>query len=339
MARAVQITRRDDRRGRRGRTVVWGGGALLVSLLTLPASAQAASPLNVPEAPVEPVATVTKVAAPIVAVKAAAAPVATVKAVASAPAAPTSTTTPAAPAKPAARPTTTAKPAAVRGNALPAPSSGEASPPKSAVPVKVEVPAVPPVPGLPPVPAAPKTVPLAPVPALPVPAQPASQPATHDPGAAPRSGSATGGSPAGVAAASTPPSSWHRTNEGAHAPGTGGSIARAASVGITAAAASGKRVNSRRMAAPTHAAVSGRPFALVDAPAAAGSTGGPGISPDVDPFGPATISTAEAGLLATILLIAGGALLIALMCCDAVGVGPRHEYLRRRAGRWRLPWH
>ena len=134
------------------------------------------------------------------------------------------------------------------------------------------------------------------------------------------------------------PSSRYRTNAGAHAPGTGGAIARAASVGGGGAAAAGRHANSRRVAAPTHAAVSGRPFALVDAPAAAGSTGGSGISPDVDPFGPATLSTAGAGLLATILLIAGGALLIALMCFDAVGVGPRHEYLRGRAGRWRLPW-
>ena len=41
--------------------------------------------------------------------------------------------------------------------------------------------------------------------------------------------------------------------------------------------------------------------------------------PDVHPFGPGTFDAADAGLLATILLIAGGGLLIALMCFDAVG--------------------
>ena len=60
--------------------------------------------------------------------------------------------------------------------------------------------------------------------------------------------------------------------------------------------------------------------------------------PDVHPFGPGTFGSAGAGLLATILLIAGGALLIALMCFDGVGAGPRQAYLRRHSSRWRLPW-
>jgi hypothetical protein len=44
------------------------------------------------------------------------------------------------------------------------------------------------------------------------------------------------------------------------------------------------------------------------------------------------------GGLAWWLLLCVGALLIALLCVDAVGVGPRHDYLRRRQGRTsRLP--
>jgi hypothetical protein len=43
-------------------------------------------------------------------------------------------------------------------------------------------------------------------------------------------------------------------------------------------------------------------------------------------------------MFATIVLLVGGALVIALLFLDAVGVGPRHDYLRRRMGGWRLPW-
>ncbi len=43
-------------------------------------------------------------------------------------------------------------------------------------------------------------------------------------------------------------------------------------------------------------------------------------------------------MLATMILVGTGALLIALMCLDAIGIGPRHDYLRRRTGGWRLPW-
>jgi hypothetical protein len=44
------------------------------------------------------------------------------------------------------------------------------------------------------------------------------------------------------------------------------------------------------------------------------------------------------GGLAWWLLLCVGALLIMLLCVDAAGVGPRHDYLRRRQGRtWRLP--
>jgi hypothetical protein len=46
-----------------------------------------------------------------------------------------------------------------------------------------------------------------------------------------------------------------------------------------------------------------------------------------------------AGTLVTLMVLFGGALLIALMCADALGVGPRHEYLRRHVihHRW-PPW-
>jgi hypothetical protein len=43
-------------------------------------------------------------------------------------------------------------------------------------------------------------------------------------------------------------------------------------------------------------------------------------------------------MLATMVLVATGALLIALMRLDAIGVGPRHDHLRRPSGGWRLPW-
>jgi hypothetical protein len=46
-----------------------------------------------------------------------------------------------------------------------------------------------------------------------------------------------------------------------------------------------------------------------------------------------------ADTLVTLMVLLGGALLIALMCADALGVGPRHDYLRRHVihHRW-PPW-
>lgn len=44
-----------------------------------------------------------------------------------------------------------------------------------------------------------------------------------------------------------------------------------------------------------------------------------------------------AGTLVTLILLLGGALLIALMCADAVGTGPRHDYLRRQVAHHRWP--
>lgn len=44
------------------------------------------------------------------------------------------------------------------------------------------------------------------------------------------------------------------------------------------------------------------------------------------------------GLLVWLLALLLGALLIALTCADAVGIGARHEFLRRGRGRsWKLP--
>jgi hypothetical protein len=63
-----------------------------------------------------------------------------------------------------------------------------------------------------------------------------------------------------------------------------------------------------------------------------------GAAPILRPFGPGGLGAARAGMFTTIVLLAGGALLIALLFLDAVGVGPRHNYLRRRMGGWRLPW-
>jgi hypothetical protein len=79
-------------------------------------------------------------------------------------------------------------------------------------------------------------------------------------------------------------------------------------------------------------------FALRAVPAAAPAATAGGAAPILRPFGPAARGAAPSGMFATIALLAGSALLIALLFLDAVGVGPRHDYLRRRMGGWRLPW-
>jgi hypothetical protein len=44
-----------------------------------------------------------------------------------------------------------------------------------------------------------------------------------------------------------------------------------------------------------------------------------------------------AGTLVTLMVLLGGAVLIALMCADALGAGPRHGYLRRHVVHHRWP--
>jgi hypothetical protein len=59
------------------------------------------------------------------------------------------------------------------------------------------------------------------------------------------------------------------------------------------------------------------------------------LASELAPFGAGL--TRGSGLAWPLALGLGG-LLIALMCLDAVGAGPRHDYLRRRAGRRPPPW-
>ena len=206
----------------------------------------------------------------------------------------------------------------------------------------VEVPAVPPVPGVPAVPVPKTASPLPQVPA-PVPAggDPQPAPVASPPVPAAGSGSHDAGSASHTAAPAAPARdvSARAARRSSARTGTGGLGAHAAALRpLTAApAGAGVRPNARRAARPTAAASPG--FVLRAAPVAtrAGGSGSMPL-PDIHPFGPVALAANDAGLLETILLIAGGALLIALMCADALGAGPRHDYVRRRAGSWRLPW-
>ncbi len=98
------------------------------------------------------------------------------------------------------------------------------------------------------------------------------------------------------------------------------------------------RSSPRRATAVSHRPPAAHPrhFTLVAVPVAdraPAEAGGPDIPLALAPGG-----AKGADIAITILLIAGGALLIALMCVDAAGVGPRHAHLRRGAGWWRVPW-
>jgi len=120
--------------------------------------------------------------------------------------------------------------------------------------------------------------------------------------------------------------------------GTGGAVARAASVGH---ASNARRPAVHRAARPaalgagSHAAAPAHNFTLVPVADTVPSGGG---APDLHPFALSPLGAPGADILATVLLIGGGALLIALMVLDAAGLGPRRGYLLRRGGQWRLPW-
>jgi len=122
--------------------------------------------------------------------------------------------------------------------------------------------------------------------------------------------------------------------------GTGGAIARAASVGRHSSKELRPLAAARRsaaLAAASQAAAHHPSFTLLPVPVADPAPSGGG-APDISPFSLAPFGTSGTDILATWLLIGGGALLIALMVLDAAGVGPRHGHLRRRGGQWRLPW-
>jgi hypothetical protein len=191
----------------------------------------------------------------------------------------------------------------------------------------------------------------------------APTPSAAAPASPPRPPSRDTGPPAGASApqaapvrrASSPPAmaalaadtaaDTAETHKGA-SPSTGGIRARAARV-VPAGASSPKRSSRRahrRAAAPVHrSGLALRPAASTPPlPELSRTAGGPASL--VRALGPLAASaplTGAAGTDAreTLLVLLGGALLIALMCLDAVGVGPRHDYLRRQVTRhrWR-PW-
>ena len=306
------------------------GGALLVSLLALPPSALAAAPRptvpvpTVPGAVTTPAVVQTVTATTGIAVAGAA-------------------RTPTAPRTVTARtdrvgeaPAATAAPAPTASTPAPSPrrapvAPGSSGAPSSHLPVPVVPPKVetPPLPGLPepPKPApAPKVLPEPPAPG-----EPAASPAEP----APRGESA----PLPHAVAAQPGRvRVPGTRSVSRVQGSPDPIARVATVRhrATSAAAPSRRHRASSSPAPVPAEHP-RHFSLVASPAADPSGIGGG-TPDIRPFGLGALAVADADTPATILLMAGGALLIALMCMDAAGIGPRHGDQRRRVGDWRPPW-
>jgi hypothetical protein len=189
----------------------------------------------------------------------------------------------------------------------------------------------------------------APAVATPVPATPPAAP-PDSPGA-PAANSAPAPQPAAVARTSPPPAapvvaatapSAAESPEGGTSPGTGGVQARAERV--TKAAMSSARRSPQQPSRPRAAVPARRNgFALrpeaSPAPPLELSQTATRPASLVTALGPlaASASLTGAGTLVTLMLLLGGALLIALMCADAVGVGPRHDYLRRQTTHHRWP--
>jgi hypothetical protein len=138
------------------------------------------------------------------------------------------------------------------------------------------------------------------------------------------------------ASTSTPAESSEGT-----APGTGGVLARterSAQASAPSVRRSPLRVRGRTAARPRRAGFALRPA----------SSTAPPLEPSQAPTRPASLvaalgplaasaSLTGAGTLVTLMVLLGGALLIALMCADAVGLGPRHDYLRRQVTHHRRP--
>ena len=233
-----------------------------------------------------------------------------------------------------------------------APPGPVASPPAAAVQTAVETiintasstvehgaagPGSLPVPPLPRVPLVPKLeVPKAPAPTRPAPPVPVvQQPAqvsVPPRASAPAEGTASA-APDGTAVPAT-----GRRREWASR--YGGGVRRPPTTGmrypgeapVAAHAASRYEGEVPVAATPTHEVQHAAPLLITGAPAA-GAIATALESLDGLP------ATGGAGLLAWLLAVGLGGLLIGLLCADALGLGPRHDYLRRRLGRtWRPTW-
>jgi hypothetical protein len=124
--------------------------------------------------------------------------------------------------------------------------------------------------------------------------------------------------------------------------GTGGVLARTGRRAQAPVPSTRRSPSHVRRSAVVHARRSGftlRPAASAAPPLELSQTA---TSPSslVAALSPLTASAplTGAGTLVTLILLLGGALLIALMCADAVGTGPRHDYLRRQAAHRWPPW-
>jgi hypothetical protein len=122
-------------------------------------------------------------------------------------------------------------------------------------------------------------------------------------------------------------------------PGTGGALARTERATRSAAslvARSSLRVRHRDAAPSRRGGFALRPGARTAPPLEVSRTASSPASL-VTALGPLAASSGT-DTLVTLMVLIGGALLITLMCADAVGVGPRHDYLRRQISHHRWPW-
>ncbi|HEX4436183.1 MAG TPA: hypothetical protein VH061_05240 [Solirubrobacteraceae bacterium] len=142
-------------------------------------------------------------------------------------------------------------------------------------------------------------------------------------------------SPTAPAAASAPAESSEGTTTG-----TGGVLAIAErSAGAPASSVRRSLPRVRRAVAPSlRAGFALRPVARAAPPLelSQAATRPASLVAALGPFA-ASAPLTGAGTLVTLMVLLGGALLIALMCADAVGVGPRHDYLRRQVTHHRWP--
>ncbi|MCW3031993.1 MAG: hypothetical protein JWM60_338 [Solirubrobacterales bacterium] len=354
MANAAQTRSMFPGTARARRLLGCGGGVVLASLLTLPAAApadttpaiHAPTPVAVASAPTPaalhaPAPAALVAGAPVVTAVAKSTPAAAKIAKASSVVAtPDPHVTPAPPAGLHVTPGT--PPGGPSTVSPPAGSPPKSSPPVKPVPAPVSKPELPRVSSLP-APAG-RTLPSL--------SQP---PATHDersskaapapanvPPSAPTARPVAAGPLAPSASAAHRRSARHGTPQG-----TGGVLAKAASVGRPVNGpgfATSAGVAHTAVTAPRQATASAPGFALISG-AGASDFGSPASRPAslvsaLAPFS-AGPSLGGDGALAWLLLLCAGALLIGLLCVDAAGIGPRHDYLRRRQGRtWRPPpWH
>jgi hypothetical protein len=188
----------------------------------------------------------------------------------------------------------------------------------------------------------PTSTPAAAAPAPATIATPALGPVAQ-PGASGASGSAVP-QPAAVAVPQVSPtapaaaSALAESSEGT-TPGTGGVLARTErSAGAPASSVRRSLPRVRRAVAPGRAGFALRPAASAAPPLELSqvATRPASLVAALGPFA-ASAPLTGAGTLVTLMVLLGGGLLIALMCADAVGVGPRHDYLRRQVTHHRRP--